>query len=50
MLIADKGQNRKDFELHHARTHPRAAELRSYFANWLGRLTISETRYQELVA
>lgn len=50
MLIADKVQNRKDFELYHRESHPRADELTQYFANWLWRLEISEERYQELTA
>jgi hypothetical protein len=50
MLVADKVQNRKDFELHHAATHARAAELALYFRRWLTRLGISEARYAELCA
>ena len=50
MLIADKVQNRKDFERHHLATHPRARELETYFALWLKVLGISEERYQELAA
>jgi hypothetical protein len=45
MLIADKIQNRKDFEQYHAHTHPRANELTHYFKNWLERLGISEDVY-----
>jgi hypothetical protein len=48
MLVADKVQNRKDFELHHRATHPRAAELAAYFERWLRRLGVSEERYREL--
>lgn len=47
MLIADKIQNRKDFELYHEGTHPRSEELAQYFRNWLERLGISEEFYQE---
>jgi (p)ppGpp synthase/HD superfamily hydrolase len=47
MLVADKIQNRKDFELYHLKTHPRAAELSIYFANWLHRLGISEEKYEK---
>ena len=47
MLIADKIQNRKDFELYHEGTHPRSEELEQYFRNWLERLGISEEFYQE---
>jgi hypothetical protein len=49
MLIADKVQNRKDFELYHKDTHPRAAHLDQYFKNWLKVLSVSEDRYQEFV-
>ena len=49
MLIADKVQNRKDFERYHRDTHPRADALAAYFANWLRRLGISEARYRSLV-
>lgn len=48
MLIADKIQNRKDFELYHKDKHPRSAELDKYFKNWLNRLNISEERYQQI--
>ena len=50
MLVADKVQNRKDFELYHQASHANSALLAQYFANWLRRLGISEARYQELVA
>jgi hypothetical protein len=49
MLIADKVQNRKDFDRYHRDTHPRAQALDHYFRNWLAALGITETRYQELV-
>jgi hypothetical protein len=47
MLIADKIQNRKDFELYHEDTHPRSKQLAQYFRNWLEKLGISEDQYQE---
>ena len=50
MLVADKVQNRKDFDVHHRDSHANSAVLQRYFANWLRRLDISETRYGELVA
>ena len=50
MLIADKIQNRKDFELYHKETHPRSAELDKYFRNWLQKLNIDESFYQEIIA
>ncbi len=50
MLIADKVQNCKDFELYHKATHPRSAELDLYFNNWLRRLGITPERYTTLKA
>lgn len=50
MLIADKVQNRKDFETYHKGTHARSAELDLYFKVWLDTLGIDEERYQELCA
>ena len=49
MLIADKVQNRKDFEIHHLDSHQNSAILAQYFRNWLKRLGITETQYRELV-
>ena len=49
MLIADKVQNRKDFELYHITTHPRSEDLQKYFSNWLERLDVSEEAYQALI-
>lgn len=46
MLVADKVRSRKDFELYHEHTHPRSAELKQYFKNWLTRLRIPEPLYQ----
>ena len=50
MLIADKVQNRKDFEIHHAATHHRSDVLAQYFANWLRALGVDEARYRRLAA
>ncbi len=47
MLIADKIQNKKDFELYHKGTHNRTEELEVYFNNWLVKLNISEEFYLE---
>ncbi len=45
MLIADKIQNRKDFELYHLGKHKRSDILDQYFKNWLQKLNISESTY-----
>lgn len=50
LLIADKVQNRKDFERYHLGTHPKSDRLVEYFNEWLHALGISERRYQELVS
>lgn len=47
MLIADKIQNRKDFELYHLGKHERSSQLDQYFRNWLTKLGVSESDYQE---
>ncbi len=49
MLIADKVQNRKDFELYHKGTHERSDELDFYFKAWLKALIVSEDEYQALI-
>lgn len=49
MLVADKVQNRSDFLVHHAASHPRAGELARYFELWLERLGVDEEKYRELV-
>jgi hypothetical protein len=48
MLVADKVQNRKDFELYHIDSHGRARELNTYFHNWLDRLSVRESFYQDM--
>lgn len=50
MLMADKIQNRKDFERFHKDTHERSAELDYYFKVWFKRLEISEETYQSIVS
>lgn len=50
MLIADKVQNRKDFEKYHKGTHPKSAELDRYFRNWLRALNVTEVQYQQLIS
>ncbi len=47
MLVADKIQNRKDFEIYHEGTHERSKELKEYFLNWLQRLEVTEKVYQQ---
>ena len=48
MLIADKVQNRKDFDLMHVHTHPKGKLLSSYFDAWLRKLGVSQAEYAEV--
>ena len=48
MLIADKIQNRKDFELYHLGKHERSNELDQYFKNWFERLEITNEFYKSI--
>jgi (p)ppGpp synthase/HD superfamily hydrolase len=50
MLIADKVQNRKDFDAYHRGGHPRSDELDRYFRNWFERLGITQELYERLVS
>jgi len=50
MLIADKVQNRKDFLIHHSKTHENRTFLDWYFKQWLIALGIDDDRYAELEA
>ena len=47
MLIADKIQNKKDFEIYHKDTHHRSNELDEYFNNWLTKLNVTDEFYSE---
>lgn len=49
MLIADKVQNRADFEEFIKADNPRSTELSKYFRNWLARLEVDEEQYRALV-
>lgn len=44
MLVADKIQNEKDFEIHHKSTHGRSEQLAAYFDLWLQYLDIAEAK------
>lgn len=47
MLIADKIQNRKDFDLYHKGKHERSDDLDEYFNNWFKRLGITDDFYND---
>jgi hypothetical protein len=48
-LMADKVQNRKDFDLYHKGSHPQSDRLDAYFKEWFQVLGISEETYQTIV-
>ena len=48
MLIADKVQNRKDFEIYNINTHENSKVLDSYFRKWCKALNV-ENEYPSLV-
>ena len=50
MLIADKVQNHKDFDLYHLSRHPRSDELAVYFKAWHDALGLSAEDLRELRA
>ncbi|ATW58054.1 hypothetical protein CNR34_00121 [Pseudomonas phage nickie] len=47
MLVADKIQNEKDFDLYHKGTHARSAELSRYFCIWLDYLEVAEANLKK---
>lgn len=47
MLIADKIQNKKDFEIYHKGNHHRSDELDEYFNKWLTKLNVTDEFYSE---
>ena len=49
MLVGDKVQNRKDFELYHAETHANRGRLAEYFQQWCQALQV-EPLYPRLKA
>lgn len=48
MLIADKVQNRKDFERYHATTHKNRLRLEEYFNQWCKVLGVDD-QYKKLI-
>jgi len=48
MLVADKVQNRNDFELFHKGKHPRSKHLIHYFKMWMRVLGVTESKYRQL--
>lgn len=49
MLIADKVQNKKDFEAYHKGTHEHSDRLTAYFDRWLAALDVSPSQELELL-
>lgn len=48
MLIADKVQNYKDFDLYHRDRHPRSAQLAAYFRAWHEALDLTPEEVEKL--
>lgn len=49
MLVMDKVQNRKDFELYHLDSHEQSEQLHQYFKTWTEALGVAD-QYEELKA
>lgn len=48
MLIADKWQNEKDFNLYHKDTHARSSQLSKYFSTWKTYLDETGERFAKI--
>jgi len=48
MLIADKVQNMKDFQIYHENLHPKSNRLKQYFQQWFDVLGVSREEYERL--
>lgn len=50
LLLVDKIQNYKDFQLYHSKTHERSIELDEYFKNWFKKLDIELKEVEEIIS